>query len=122
MLLALNERMVSESLREVLAFSEELAAAGYGFCVDDHGWSAKGLQLLESIGARRVKLSPDSMRQVGHGDKADTWLRSTIRAMQEMGVEVAVPFVTDAEVYERVSTLGADFAQGVYIGSAVVID
>ena len=122
MLLALNEHMVSESLREVLTFSEELTAAGYGFCVDDHGWSAKGLQLLESIGARRVKLSPDSMRQVGHGDKADTWLRSTIRAMQEMGVEVAVPFVTDAEVYERVSTLGADFAQGVYIGSSVVID
>ena len=61
------------------------------------------------------------MRQIGlHSD--DAWLRSMIRALQEMDVEVAVPFVTDSAVYERVCALGADLAQGFHIGSSVVID
>ena len=121
MLLALSEHLISESLQEVLGFTERLAVAGYGFCIDDYGSSARGLRLLETIGARRVKLSPDSMRQIGlHSD--DAWLRSMIRALQEMDVEVAVPFVTDSAVYERVCALGADLAQGFHIGSSVVID
>ena len=121
MLLALSEHLISESLQDVLGFTERLAVAGYRICIDDYGSSAKGLRLLETIGARRVKLSPDSMRQIGLASD-DAWLRSMIRALQEMGVEVAVPFVTDSEVYERVCALGADLAQGFYVGSSVVID
>jgi diguanylate cyclase (GGDEF)-like protein len=122
MVLAVHEHLVSESLREVLAFTEELSSAGFGFCIDDHHCSAHGLRLVESIGARRVKLSPDSIRQIGPGIGSDVWLRSTIGVLRETGVEVAVPFVTDEEVFERVCALGADFAQGTFIGSAVVVD
>ncbi len=122
MLLAISERLITGSLSEVLEFTEALAGAGFRFCVDDYGLSAQGLRLLESVGARRVKLASDALHQTGSGSTDDAWLRSTIRAAQEMGVEVAVPFVTDAAVYERVRALGADFAQGVYIGPSVVVD
>ena len=122
MLLALNEHMVSESLREVLAFSEELTAAGYGFCVDDHGWSAKGLQLLESIGARRVKLSPDSMRQVGHRRQSGHVVAFDDPCHAGNGCRGRRTVRHRRRGVRACQHVGCRLRPGRYIGSSVVID
>lgn len=125
LLLALDEELVADSLADVLDFAHEARSMGVGFCVDNYRLSHQGLRLIETVGARRVKLPASVMRHVGNGgtDVADSvLLRSTIRAARDMGVEVAVPFVTDADAFERAKTLGVDYAQGRFVGSAIEID
>ena len=62
------------------------------------------------------------MRDVS-ADVADSvLLQSTIRSARDMGVEVAVPFVTDADAFERARRLGVDYVQGRFVGAAIEID
>ncbi len=122
LLLAVDEDVVADALADVLDFAQEARAIGVGFCVDNYWLSHQGLRLVEAIGARRVKLPSSAMRQ-GGGDVADSvLLRSTIRSAREMGVEVAVPFVTDSSALERARELGVDFVQGHFVGEAIEID
>lgn len=48
-------------------------------------------------------------------------LHSTFRSVREMGVEVAVPFVTDADAFDRARELGVDYVQGRFVGTAIEI-
>lgn len=122
LLLALDEEVVADALADVLDFAQDVRDIGVGFCVDNYWLSHQGLRLVETIGARRVKLPSSVMRHTG-GDIADTvLLRSTIRSARDMGVEVAVPFVTDSDAYERARELGVDYVQGRFVGSAIEID
>lgn len=122
LLLALDEELVADALADVLDFAHEARSIGVGFCVDNYRLSHQGLRLIETVGARRVKLPSSVMRQVGAEIADSVLLRSTIRAARDLGVEVAVPFVTDAEAFERARELGVDYAQGRFVGSAIEID
>jgi len=122
LLLAVDEEIVADALGDVLDFAQAARDIGVGFCVDNYWLSHHGLRLVETIGARRVKL-PSSAMRIGGGDVADAvLLRSTIRSARDMGVEVAVPFVTDSDAFKRARDLGVDYVQGHFVGTAIELD
>ncbi len=122
LLLALDEEVVADSLVEVLDFAQAVRSIGVDFCVDNYWLSQHGLRLVETIGARRVKLPSSVMRQ-NAADVADSvLLRSTIRSARDMGVEVAMPFVTDDEAFARARELGVDYVQGRFVGPSIEIE
>ncbi len=122
LLLAVDEGIVADALADVLEFAHEAHDIGVGFCVDNFWLCHQGLRLVETIGAQRVKLPSSAMRQAG-GDVADSvLLRSTIRSARDMGVEVAVPFVTDGDALDRARELGVDYVQGHFVGAAIEVD
>ena len=120
LLLALDEHVISEHPHETLEFAEQIREFGLRLAIDNYGTSPRSLQILETIDARRAKLTSDTL-STGTGAE-DVLVRSTIQTAQQLGIEVAVPFATDEAALQRATDLGIDLVQGTAVGPPTIFD
>jgi EAL domain-containing protein (putative c-di-GMP-specific phosphodiesterase class I) len=109
------ESKITATTEELIEVVNNIRALGFKVAVDDFGVENSSVERL-------LKTKPDIVKIDGFFLKeARNVLRWIVRGLKRLGYAVAIEHVEKAEDLELAKKLGADYAQGFYIGKPEVL-
>jgi PAS domain S-box-containing protein len=105
------------SLEAACAFSAELTDLGVGLALDDFGTGFGSFTYLRRLPLRYLKIDISFVRNLPRSIDDQRVVRSTIAIAREFGLQTIAEGVEDAATVDLLGALGADYAQGNYLGS-----
>ncbi len=90
--------------------------AGFRFCIDDFGKSLDSLVSLKSLPIDFLKIDGDFIKDMLIDDVALGMVEAIHNIGQIMGIKTIAEYVESQETFERVKSMGIDFAQGYACG------
>jgi len=93
----------------------ELANTGVRLSIDDFGTSASSLDRLRHMPLREIKIDRSFIAGVSRDESDRTLVRSIVDMTHSFGFKIVAEGVEDQEVWDTVSQLGCDFAQGYFL-------
>lgn len=91
---------------------EDLRAAGFGVSIDDFGTGNASIQYLSRLPASEIKIDKAFVADICQDQRAEAIVRSIVDLARHFQLQVVAEGVETAEVLERLTMLGCDFAQG----------
>jgi len=86
------------------------------FALDDFGSGFSSLSYLKHLPVSFIKMSGTFMEQMTAGEADEVVVRSIIDIARALGKQTIAESVENRHSLRRLTTLGADFAQGYYLG------
>lgn len=109
------ERKITDTTKELVEVVSNIRALGFKVAVDDFGVENSSIERL-------LKTKPDIVKIDGFFlKKARNILRWMVQGLKRLGYAVVIEYVEKAEDLEFVKKIGADYAQGFYIGKPEVL-
>jgi diguanylate cyclase (GGDEF)-like protein len=93
---------------------EALGAAGVRLSIDDFGVGQTSLSFLSSLPVTELKIDRSFITDMRHDESHEAIVRAIVDLGHNLGFRVVGEGVEDAEVWDALSTLGCDVAQGYY--------
>lgn len=93
-----------------------ISEMGVTFAIDDFGTGFSSLSYLRRLPARSLKVDLSFVRGMQHHAEDAAIVRSTIQLAHNLDMEAIAEGVEDQETLDSLRSLGADLAQGFYIG------
>jgi len=90
--------------------------------LDDFGREDIDISLLKKFAFDRVKISPNIIREMDYDEKNEMLVVSLLKLARNFGLDVIVLGVEEKSTIFSMKHYGANFAQGVYLQSAVPPD
>ncbi len=109
-----NQRVMTDNLNR-------LSRAGIVFSLDDYGTGYSNMKRVISLPLKIVKLDKSFVDEQ-HNPKMWILLKSTVKMLKDMGMEIVVEGIETREMVEAFSDLKCDFIQGYYFSKAIPKD
>jgi diguanylate cyclase (GGDEF)-like protein len=117
--LEITESSIMRDPGRVRAVALELAAIGIGLAIDDFGTGYSSLSYLSQLPISTLKIDRSFVAAMGKSEREQSIVRATIELAHGLGLETVAEGVEDGETLELLRQLGADIAQGYFIGAPV---
>ena len=100
----------------VLDVVKKLSELRVGLCVDDFGTGYSTLATLKALPVKEMKIDRSFVMNMVRDEHDSLIVRSTIDLAHQLGLLVVAEGVDSPEVWNRLTVLGCDVAQGYYVG------
>ena len=112
----ITETQAISDMQVAMRFISQLKASGCQFALDDFGTGHASFSYLRELPVDYVKIDGSFVRNILENRVDDATVRSFIDVAHACGKLCVAEFVESREIYERLVTLGVDYAQGYYFG------
>jgi diguanylate cyclase (GGDEF)-like protein/PAS domain S-box-containing protein len=103
-------------------FIEALKSTGCGFALDDFGVGFSSLYYLKHLPVDYLKIDGSFVRNLLNDVSDQHLVRSMVELAHGLGKQTIAEFVEDEATLELLRQLGADYAQGFFVGKPAPID
>jgi len=111
----ITEAMMESEIEVVLRTVQTLRESGIKIALDDFGVGASNLERLSAMPVDMVKIDRRFVRDARNGKSRDI-LKGMIDIGHKAGAKIVVEGIEEPEQFELVRDLGADCAQGFFLG------
>jgi diguanylate cyclase (GGDEF)-like protein len=118
----LTESALMEDPSGALDTLNRLKALGVQLAVDDFGTGFSSLSYLQRLPADSIKIDQSFVGRMIDNEGSDTIVRSTIDLGHNLGLHVVAEGVENRAIWERLTTLGCDIAQGYFISQPIPVE
>lgn len=101
---------------EVKNIARELHALGFSISMDDFGTQYSNMEVLTQFDFDTVKIDRSMILNIVSSQKNRLVLKHTVAMLKELGMEIVIEGVEDAEQVEILGELGCDIVQGFFFG------
>ena len=106
-----NEIKVTNFIKKVKSFGCQIA-------IDDFGSGFSNFGQLLSLDADYIKIDGSLIRDITRNKDSEIMTRSIISMAKELNMKTVAEFVSTRAIFEKVKSLGIDYAQGYFIDKA----
>ena len=118
----ITESVLLESAAENHAFMERLKGIGISLALDDFGTGYSSLSCLTAFPFDKIKIDKSFISNLTRLHKSPAIISSVVTLASGLHISVTAEGVETPEQFERLRTLGVNFAQGFMLGRPVPID
>jgi diguanylate cyclase (GGDEF)-like protein len=118
----LTESVLLEKAAENHAFMQKLKSIGISLALDDFGTGYSSLSCLTAFPFDKIKVDKSFIAKLTKGHKSSAIISSVVTLASGLDMSVTAEGVETREQFERLRTLGVNFAQGYLLGRPVPID
>ncbi|QGU00981.1 Cyclic di-GMP phosphodiesterase Gmr [Corynebacterium kalinowskii] len=122
LILEITETDAVENSEVTTVFRERLRERGVYLAIDDFGSGHHHYRSLKTMGFDTIKIDGDFVQGCATNDVDKAIVASIVHLAQAQSMKTVAEYVSDGHIYNCVSELGVDFAQGFHIGAAVPVD
>jgi diguanylate cyclase (GGDEF)-like protein len=120
--LELTESVLLERAAENHAFMEKLRGIGVSLALDDFGTGYSSLRCLTAFPFDKIKIDKSFIANLSKLPNSSAIISSIVTLARGLDMSVNAEGVETREQFERLRTLGVNFAQGYLLGRPVPID
>ena len=120
--LEITESTLMEDANFALGVLHGLRNEGIPLYVDDFGTGYSSLSYLQKLPVDFIKIDQSFVHNMLSSRESATIVRSTIDLVHDLGRKVVAEGVENQEVWDRLSALGCDIAQGYFIAKPMPAD
>ncbi len=118
----ITESTLVSDPKRALGVISRLTNLGVQFSIDDFGTGYSSLSHLRRLPLRELKIDKSFVMNMTNDENDHVIVRSTIDLGRNLGLQVVAEGVESVEVWEKLSELGCDYAQGYYLSRPVPAD
>ena len=118
----LTESVLLERAAENHAFMEKLKGIGVSLALDDFGTGYSSLSCLTAFPFDKIKIDKSFIGNMTKRHKSSAIISSVVTLARGLDISVTAEGVETAEQFERLRTLGVNYAQGYLLGRPMPID
>ncbi|HYS90006.1 MAG TPA: EAL domain-containing protein, partial [Bradyrhizobium sp.] len=118
----LTESVLLERAAENHALMERLKGIGISLALDDFGTGYSSLSCLTAFPFDKIKIDKSFIANLTNGHKSSAIISSIVALARGLGMSVTAEGVETQEQFERLKTLGVNFAQGYLLGRPMPLD
>ncbi|BBG65609.1 diguanylate cyclase/phosphodiesterase (GGDEF & EAL domains) with PAS/PAC sensor [Hydrogenimonas sp.] len=111
-----------EKFPEVESFVNEMKGLGCQIAIDDFGTGYSNFSYLIKLKADYIKIDGSLIRNIHNDKNAQVIVESIVDFAKKLGIRTVAEFVSSEMIFEKVSELGIDVAQGYYIMEPVPME
>ncbi len=108
-----------ENYEIIRDFIEEMRKYGCRFAIDDFGSGYSNMERLMELKINYIKIDGSFIRKMVNDRSTEMVVRLINDFAHSIGAETVAEFVSSKEVFDKVSEIGIDYAQGYYISEPV---
>ena len=112
----ITESVLLERAAENHAFMEKLKGIGISLALDDFGTGYSSLSCLTAFPFDKIKIDKSFISNLSRLHKSSAIISSVVTLASGLDISVTAEGVETPEQFERVKTLGVNFAQGYLLG------
>ena len=116
LIIEITETSVLNNLMESLDILTRLRMKGFGLSIDDYGTGYSSMQQLQKIPFSELKLDQSFVMQSDTREEARAIVESTVDLGRRLGMTVVAEGIETSTVWNLLSDLGCDQAQGFLMG------
>ena len=105
-----------KNYKEVMNFTEQVKSYGAKIAIDDFGSGYSNFERIVELQVDFLKIDGSLIKNIDHNDDMKIITKTIINFAKELGIKTVAEYVHSEEVLKQVKILGADYAQGFYIG------
>lgn len=113
--LEITETNAITNLAKCIDFMEKTADLGVTFALDDFGTGVSSFGNLKNLPVKYLKIDGLFIKDICNNKIDQIVVRSIIEAATAMEIKTVAEYVENQSIYNKISKLGADFAQGYHI-------
>lgn len=102
-----------------MAVLKRLSGMGIGLSIDDYGSGYSSLSYVKRLPITEIKIDKSFVMNMDKDENDAVIVRSTIDLGRNLGLKVVAEGVETREVWNKLSALGCDMAQGYYLSKPV---
>ena len=114
----ITERQTVRNKSLLQKFARELRTTGFRFAIDDFGSGFSSFHYLKLFSFDYIKIDGDFVRNITRDPRDRALVKSIVSLARDMKIKTIAEFVEDEGVLAVVRELGADYAQGYFVGKA----
>ncbi|MDQ3915973.1 MAG: EAL domain-containing protein [Actinomycetota bacterium] len=120
--LEITESTIMADARRALAVLSTLNSMGVGLAIDDFGTGFSSLSYLKRLPVREMKMDKSFVMKMAVDENDAAIVRSTIELGHNLGLRVVAEGVENEGIWQQLTALGCDLAQGYYLTRPVPAD
>jgi PAS domain S-box-containing protein/diguanylate cyclase (GGDEF)-like protein len=97
----------------------ELKGLGIKIAIDDFGSGFANFSYLSAFPADFVKIDGSLIKKINEDEKTRNLVKLLIDYAHSEGMEVIAEFVSSVEIFDTISAMGCDYAQGYYFSAPI---
>lgn len=105
-----------ENFERVIEFIDDVKSYGAKISIDDFGTGYSNFEYLMKLRVDYIKIDGSMIKEIDKDQNARLVTRTIVDFAKRMHIKTIAEFVASREVFEAVSELDVDYAQGYYIG------
>jgi diguanylate cyclase (GGDEF)-like protein len=118
----LTESVLLERAVENHALMERLKSIGISLALDDFGTGYSSLSCLTAFPFDKIKIDKSFIGNLTKGHKSSAIISSIVALARGLGMSVTAEGVETHAQFEKLKTLGVNFAQGYLLGRPIPLD
>lgn len=103
-----------ENFQEVMEFIDTIHNYGGKIAIDDFGTGYSNFKYLTELKVDYIKIDGSIIRNICNDKSSEVVTETIVDFASKLGMDVIAEFVSDIEVYNKVSSMGVDYSQGYY--------
>ena len=108
----ITETAAISNMKRAVSFIEQLKQVGCQFALDDFGTGMSSLAYLRTLPVDYLKIDGSFIQDIASDQVACAMVEAVNHVAHLMGLRTVAEFVSNAELLEKVKTLGVDYMQG----------
>ena len=116
LIIEITETTAIADIEGAKRFITELRAVGCQFSLDDFGAGTSSFYYLKHLPIDYLKIDGSLVKSLGTNTTDEHFVRAIIEMCRGLEIPTVAEYVEDAELYDIVSKLGVDYAQGYGVG------
>ncbi|PSB30285.1 bifunctional diguanylate cyclase/phosphodiesterase [Chlorogloea sp. CCALA 695] len=118
----ITETIAITNLKKAAELINKLRLIGCRFALDDFGSGMSSFTYLKALPVDYVKIDGSFIQEITENAIALEMVESIKRIAAVMGIQTIAEFVETEEIYQKLQSLGVDYAQGYAIGKPCALD
>jgi len=111
-----------ENFDQVIEFIDRVKAYGCKIAIDDFGTGYSNFEYLMKLKVDFIKIDASMIKNIDTDENSLMVTQTIIDFAKKMDIKTIAEFVHSKSVFEKISTIEIDFAQGYYFGAARDLD
>ncbi len=120
--LEITESTIMADARRALAVLSTLNSMGVGLAIDDFGTGFSSLSYLKRLPVKEMKMDKSFVMKMAVDENDAAIVRSTIELGHNLGLRVVAEGVETEGIWQQLTALGCDLAQGYFLTRPVPAD
>ncbi|SMF43497.1 diguanylate cyclase (GGDEF) domain-containing protein [Alteromonadaceae bacterium Bs31] len=118
----ITESVIMADPERAMTAMASIAELGVRFSIDDYGTGYSSLAYLKKLPVYALKIDKSFVLSMLDSEQDDIIVSSTIKLAHNLGISVVAEGVESEKMYQRLSALECDCAQGFYMAKPMCVD